>query len=102
MIRDDIVKWSAEAGIMPSGWGATENQWRSLEACAALVVAAERERKAWDAEYWTAYEQDVAAAEREACAKLCEDLAKWCSETVAAAFESAAEEIRMRGEKNNG
>ena len=40
-------------------------------------------------------------AEREACAKLCEDLAKWCSETVAAAFESAADEIRMRGDKND-
>jgi hypothetical protein len=40
-------------------------------------------------------------AEREACAKLCEALAKWHSETVAAAFESAAEEIRMRGDKND-
>lgn len=40
-------------------------------------------------------------AEREACAKLCEALAKWHSETVAAAFESAAEAIRMRGGKND-
>ena len=70
MTRDDIVKWSAEAGIMPPNWGATENQWRSLEAFAALVVAAERKRKAWDAEHWMAYEHDVAAAEREACASL--------------------------------
>jgi hypothetical protein len=70
MTRDDIVKWSAEAGVMPPNWGATENQWRSLEAFAALVVAAERERKAWDAEYWTAYEQDVAAAERERITKM--------------------------------
>ena len=40
-------------------------------------------------------------AEREACAKLCEDLAKWHSALVTAAFESAADEIRMRGEKND-
>ncbi len=50
MIRDDIVKWAQEAAIMPPDWGATENQWRSLEAFAKLV----------------------AEAEREACAKVCE------------------------------
>jgi hypothetical protein len=43
MTRDDIVKWAAEAGIMPPGWGATENQWRSLHAFADLVAAYERE-----------------------------------------------------------
>ena len=50
MTRDDIVKWAQEAAIMPPDWGATENQWRSLEAFAKLV----------------------AEAEREACAKVCE------------------------------
>jgi hypothetical protein len=68
MTRDQIVKWVEEAGIIPPGWGATENQWCSLERFAQLIVAAERQRKAWDATYWTAYEHDVAAAEREACA----------------------------------
>ena len=43
MTRDDIVKWAAEAGIMPPGWGATENQWRSLQRFANLVAAYERE-----------------------------------------------------------
>ena len=43
MTRDDIVRWAAEAGIMPPGWGATENQWRSLHAFADLVAAYERE-----------------------------------------------------------
>ena len=43
MNRDDIVKWAAEAGIMPPDWGATENQWRSLHAFAELAAAAERE-----------------------------------------------------------
>jgi len=43
MTRDDIVKWAAEAGIMPPDWGATENQWRSLHAFAELAAAAERE-----------------------------------------------------------
>ena len=44
MTRDDIVKWAAEAGIMPPDWGATENQWRSLHAFAELAAAAEREK----------------------------------------------------------
>ena len=43
MTRDDIVKWAAEAGIMPPDWGATENQWRSLHAFADLAAAYERE-----------------------------------------------------------
>lgn len=43
MTRDDIVKWAAEAGIMPPDWGATENQWRSLTAFADLAAAYERE-----------------------------------------------------------
>ena len=43
MTRDDIVKWAQEAAIMPPDWGATENQWRSLEAFAKLVAEAERE-----------------------------------------------------------
>ena len=72
MTRDQIVKWVEEAGIIPPGWGATENQWCSLERFAALVAASCRRRKAWDAKYWTAYEHDVAAAEREACAKTVE------------------------------
>jgi len=73
MTRDQIVKWVEEAGIIPPGWGATENQWCSLERFAQLIVAAERQRKAWNAEYWTEYEQDVAAAERERIAKMLTD-----------------------------
>ena len=38
----------------------------------------------------------VVAAEREACAKLCEDLTEWHSKTVIAALDSAAENIRAR------
>lgn len=51
MTRDEIVRMAQEAAIMPPNWGATENQWRTLHDFAALV----------------------AAAEREACAKVCDD-----------------------------
>jgi hypothetical protein len=38
----------------------------------ALVRADERNRT-WTQEHWTEYEQAIVAAEREACAKVCED-----------------------------
>jgi hypothetical protein len=70
MTRDDIVKWAHEAAIIPPGWGATENQWKSLHNFAALVIGNNQPRSsmAWQ----EGYEIGV-AAEREACAKVCEN-----------------------------
>lgn len=39
-----------------------------------LVAKHERNRHAWTQEHWTQYEHAIAAAEREACAKVCEDM----------------------------
>jgi hypothetical protein len=36
-------------------------------------------------------------AEREACAKLCEEMASWHGDLVTAAYDSAADAIRKRG-----
>ena len=38
------------------------------------------------------------SAEREECANVCLDLAKWHSETVVAAYESAHDAIQFRGQ----
>ena len=76
MTRDDIIRLAKESGwrvdsegevLEGDGW---HIQTDIVERFAELVAAAERERKAWNAEYWTEYEQDVAAAEREHCAKM--------------------------------
>ena len=40
--------------------------------------------------------QKLLEMERDACAAVCLDLAKWHSETVMAAFESAADAIKTR------
>ena len=102
MTRDQIVKWAQDAGVMPPGCDATEDQWQSLELFTALVLTAERQRKAWDATYWTAYEHDVAAAEREACAALCFQIwNKWMDEKDITPFpdaEDCAAAIRVRGQ----
>jgi hypothetical protein len=65
MTRDEITRMAKEAGFC-----GFDGDNKCLREFAALVIAAERQRKAWDATYWTAYEQDVAAAEREACAQI--------------------------------
>ena len=59
-----------------------------------LVTAGNREGLYMDA--LTKFAALIAVAEREACAKLCEDLTEWHSKTVIAALDSAAENIRAR------
>lgn len=101
MSREDLVKWAREAGFMfceesykhrPNclfyGGYAVDEQ---LERFAALVRADERNRT-WTQEHWTEYERSIAAAEREACAKVCEDL------HPGLATRRAAEIIRARGQ----
>jgi hypothetical protein len=43
-----------------------------LKAFEALVRADERNRT-WTQEHWTEYERSIAAVERDACAKVCDD-----------------------------
>ena len=72
MTKDEIIRLARDAGLCDKD-GRDDDSIiivQNIEHFAALVIAAERQRKAWDAEYWTAYEQDVAAAERESCAKM--------------------------------
>ena len=79
VIRDDIIRWSEQAGIIPPNWGATENQWRSLERFAALVEAYVEERLKWDGLHSCHPECDRPACvhtrkavdvERESCAQI--------------------------------
>jgi len=76
MTKEEIVRFAKESGwqVDPEGNIFDADGWHTctdeVERFAALVITAERQRKAWNAEYWTAYEQDVAAAERERIAKM--------------------------------
>jgi hypothetical protein len=101
MTKEEIVRLAKEAGISKP-WDQEPVKWETLERFAALVIAAERQRKAWDAKYWTAYEQDVAEAEREACAALCFQMwNKWLDSEDRSEFtrpdaEDCAAAIRAR------
>ena len=72
MTKDDIIRMARESGLVMYDY--TDP---SLNRFAALV----------------------AAAEREACAKLCIEMASWHGDLVTAAYDSAADAIRARGQE---
>jgi hypothetical protein len=76
-----------------------------------LVEIAER-NSTWTQDHWTEYERSIAAAEREACAKLCDALKNPIDDPLAPVgqYESGgyitaeflADAIRARGQQDNG
>jgi hypothetical protein len=70
MTQDEIIRMAREAGIRDF---TCNGEFGCLERFVALVAAAERNRT-WTQEHWTEYERSIAATEREACAKVCEEL----------------------------
>ena len=70
MTRNDIVKMAREAGISKP-WDQEPINWDVLAKFADLVALAERKRT-WLPADWLDYEKNIAAIEREACAKVCD------------------------------
>jgi hypothetical protein len=103
MDRDTIIRLARESGIIQP-----EIVFTHLERFAALVAAAERERailiaknmkEELEAKFEQTYMEGViagAAAEREACAKVCEELDAWNEDDPGS---SAAAAIRARGQE---
>jgi hypothetical protein len=78
-----------------------QDEWKgNLKVFEALVRADERNRT-WTQEHWTEYERSIAAAEREACAKVCDDKHdtwRWDDEADSASGpRDCAAAIRARG-----
>jgi hypothetical protein len=70
----------------------------NLKAFEALVRADERNRT-WTQEHWTEYERSIAAVEREACAKMCEQQSLLqLDERVMRGIDACAAVIRARGQ----
>ena len=86
-----ITEMAQEAGIIALNVECDPSYLPIIERFAALVREDERNRT-WTQQHWTDYERSIAAAEREACAKVCaEDGLLWGQRYAAA--------IRARGEK---
>jgi len=89
-----VVDMAREAGWLHKYDSTTGFLAEAAFKFAELVRANERNR-AWTQEHWTEYERSIAAAEREACAKVCDDIhAEYEAKDV---FSSYAEAIRARG-----
>jgi hypothetical protein len=80
MTRDDITRMAREAG----GADITSHGWTSWVGTQST-------------EFLERFAALVAAAEREACAKVCDRMAERSIDIWAAALESVAENIRERG-----
>jgi hypothetical protein len=101
MNRDDIIRMAREA----EAWSLVDHDGiTALERFAALVAAAERERIRWDSIHSCHPECDkpvcvamrkAVADEREACAKLLDDLA--AKDKLTNYYKVAALLIRERG-----
>jgi hypothetical protein len=109
MNREDIIRMALEAGLVkPSHpfnpWGASQE---ALERFAVLVAAAEREAIKWNSIHSCHADcqnpacvivREAVAAEREACAKVCEDIDKeYDGEDVLATWCAAAIRARAQG-----
>ena len=79
MTRDDIIKMAHEAGLHL----ATDVNWMPII----------------DLAYAKKFAEIVAAAEREACAKVCDEIANKPSNVVLGVALDCAAAIRARGEK---
>jgi hypothetical protein len=89
----DTIDMARETGV--AVWNRDLKKWQvdqNLKDFEALVRADERNRT-WTQEHWTEYERSIAAAEREACAKVCSE---WSDYTKGIA-PTLAERIRARG-----
>jgi hypothetical protein len=92
MTRDDIIRMAREAG-----WDDHHCQFDTrIERFASLVAAAERERvmnEPINKEHWQRFEDEIRAAEREACL----EIADRCADADMHA-SMAANAIRARGQ----
>jgi hypothetical protein len=87
MNRDDIIRMADEAGITP---------WEKLEYIGGKNFSSTDEGLDGDLTCLIQFASLVAAAEREACAKVCEDYGR--AEEMQAIGNDYAEAIRARGQ----
>jgi len=90
----ELVYWMSNLARTKGRWWMDAGEpGEELERFAELVRADERNRT-WTQEHWTEYENSIAAAEREACAKVCET--EWSNVAERMYGEECAAAIRAR------
>ena len=105
MTRDDIIRMAREAGFTITGNGRIESPYIGgsclhypLSLFAAQVAAAERDKVQAKANAeWKLMCQKMVAAERESCAKVCDEYANYSSNPMNFAA-NCADAIRARSQ----
>lgn len=93
MTREDIKQRMADAGLKaPAQGDFIFIHWDQI----AMLLDYEREMR-WTQAHWTEYEHNLVAAEREACAKLCDEVEGRPEYLSVAKLCAAA--IRARGQQ---
>ena len=97
MTRDDIIRMAVQCQLVNAG--NREGLYMDALAEFAELVAAAKRNQTWTQDHWTEYERGIAAAEREACAQVCENgtfLHDFSPEAVYS--RACARAIRARGQ----
>ena len=68
------INMAREAGFTDGELAFMGDNLRRFE----VLVRADERTRTWTQEHWTEYERSIAAVEREACAKVCDDLSPPC------------------------
>ena len=103
-MKKDIIAMAQEVGFVTYGEDAGEYRIPTpafhcrLERFAALVADAEAKRMHAEGMVTVGHMREQIAAEREACAKVCDRMAKRTQGIRSAVLEMAAENIRARGQ----
>ena len=92
MTRDDIIRMAVQCQLVNAG--NREGLYMDALAEFAELVAAAKRNQTWTQDHWTEYERGISAAEREACAQVCEEVGEHPSLTP----RHCAEAIRARGQ----
>lgn len=70
MTRDELIRIAIQCQLVSAG--NRDGLYMDALAEFAKYVAAATLNGTWTKEHWTEYERDIAAAEREECAKVCD------------------------------
>lgn len=92
MTRDELIRMAVQCQLVNAG--NREGLYMDALAEFAELVAEKERNRIWTQDHWTEYERGIAAAEREACAQVCEKVGEHPSLTP----RHCAEAIRTRGQ----
>lgn len=92
MTRDELIRMAVQCQLVNAG--NREGLYMDALAEFAELVAEKERNRIWTQDHWTEYERGIAAAEREACAQVCEEVGEHPSLTP----RHCAEAIRARGQ----